>query len=332
MEIMKRVEALVALGKALTNISEEELSTLCGEVKRNNAWFQPEDTKRALKGIISILQKDKLDSWLEKYSGLEKIAQKNIGLILAGNIPAVGFHDYLTVLLSGNKGFAKLSSQDRILLPFIQSILLEIAPILAKEISFVDKLSLENLDAVIATGSDNSSRYFEAYFQKVPNIIRKNRTSVALLTGSETEEDLVNLAKDVFWYYGLGCRNVSKLYVPKAYDFTKLLDLFEYMKEYIVYQNKYVNNYDYNKSIFLVNGVEHLDNGFLLLKKSQDLVSPISVLNYEEYDTKEEILLDKQKIQCIVGSDYLNFGQTQFPEPWDYADGVDTLNFFLSDL
>jgi len=329
MKIEKRIEALAALGKALHHVKDEELDMLCSQIKNGNAWFQKEDSLRALKGIIAMLDQQTLWDWVSKYKRATESTPKTVGLIMAGNIPAVGFHDYLAVLLCGHRAQIKLSNQDQVLLPFIQSVLKDIAPLLAEKASFVDKISLDMLDTIIATGSDNSARYFESYFQKIPHLIRKNRSSIAILTGKETKNELTLLAKDVLWYYGLGCRNVSKLFVPKDYDLTVLLDAFEEMKGYIIYQNKYINNYDYNKSIYLVNGVEHLDNGFLLLKESSELISPISVLHYERYDDEKQISWDTEKVQCVVGKEHIPFGQAQSPKPWDYADDVDTIEFLM---
>jgi hypothetical protein len=176
---------------------------------------------------------------------------------------------------------------------------------------------------VIATGSDNTARYFEYYFRTKPHIIRKNRSSIAVLTGNETDDQLIALGKDVFSYFGLGCRNVSKLVVPEGYDFTRPLRLWEVYHD-VSNHHKYVNNYDYNKSILLINGTHHFDNGFALLTPNEALVSPISVLYYA---TSADLASDK--IQCIVGSgaNYIPFGTTQEPTLTDYADNVDTLKF-----
>jgi len=329
MKIEKRIEALAALGKALHHVKDDELHSLCSQIKNNNAWFQQDDSLRALQAILAMLDQQTLWDWVSRYKRVGECSKKTIGLIMAGNIPAVGFHDYLAVLLCGHRAQIKLSNQDQVLLPFIHSVLKDIAPLLAEKITFVDKISLDALDGIIATGSDNSARYFESYFQKIPHVIRKNRSSIAILTGKETKEELTLLAKDVLWYYGLGCRNVSKLFVPQDYDLKILLDAFEDMKDYILYQNKYINNYDYNKSIYLVNGVAHLDNGFLLLKEANELISPISVLHYERYEDEKQISWDSEKVQCVVGKNHISFGQAQSPSPWDYADGVDIIDFLI---
>ena len=255
---------------------------------------------------------------------------------MAGNIPLVGFHDFLCVLLSGNKVLAKLSSNDNLILPFLSKILLEQNPELKAYINFTEE-KLENFDAVIATGSNNTSRYFEYYFGKYPNIIRKNRNSVAVLTGNETHEELALLGQDIFRYFGLGCRNVSKLFVPEGYNFDAFYtSIFEFQD--IINQNKYANNYDYNKAVYLMSNMNILDNGFLILKEDESFASPIACLFFEHYkdqsSLKEKLQLQEENIQCIVSNgwfeDEIPFGKTQIPALMDYADSVDTLQFLLN--
>jgi hypothetical protein len=247
---------------------------------------------------------------------------------MAGNIPGVGFLDLLCVLLSGHVAAVKLSRQDEIMIQVLMKWLLSIEPRFKKNLEFRDRL--DHTDAVIATGSDNTARYFEYYFGKQPHIIRKNRTSVAVLDGTESKADIQHLGDDIFSYFGMGCRNVTKLYLPTGFDFAQFLPYLESFSA-VGLHHKYRNNYDYQKSIMLVNNVRHLDNGFLLARESADLVSPTSVLYYQFYsDTGElENLLGEnpQKIQCIVGKGRIDFGKAQSPEPWDYADGVDVLQF-----
>ncbi len=337
MTFQKRLSAFIKLGNQLRQVSEEDLSNLAISAKSQNGWFVESEIKRALSGIISMLAPDQLKSWTQKYD-LNNDTPFKVGVVMAGNIPFVGFHDLLAVLISGHELHAKLSSQDALLMKFIINKLLEIEPDF--KISFPERLT--DIDAVIATGSDNSARYFDYYFQKIPNLIRKNRTSIAVLTGNETEEDFKKLGLDIFSYFGLGCRNVSKIYTPQGFDLTKMLDAFEIYNERGNH-HKYRNNYDYNKSIFLVNNVSHLDNGFLLLQENNALVSPISVLFKESYDTLSncytKLTAIEDKIQCIVNGDNklnpsennVSFGESQFPKVWDYADQVDTL-VFLSRL
>lgn len=321
------------LGQQLSFPDEDLINTIQNEC-HYNAWFTSANTERAVKAIGGMLNKDDLLRWLSNYR-LNNEYPKRVGLILAGNIPLVGFQDVLCVLASGNNALIKASSNDARLIITVLNRLCLIEPSLSNQFSFVERL--QNFDAVIATGSNNTSRYFEYYFGKVPNIIRKNRNSVAVLTGSETSEQLYELGHDIFDYFGLGCRNVSKMYVPDGYDFTRF---FEAIEPYhpIIHHHKYNNNYDYNKSIYLVNKDKHLDNGFLLLKEDTNIASPLAVLFYEYYDdrnTLEKILEEKEdNIQCVVSNLDLNtcnqvvpFGQSQQPKLWDYADGVDTMDF-----
>jgi hypothetical protein len=256
---------------------------------------------------------------------------------MAGNIPAVGFHDFLSVLITGNKLMAKLSADDDQLMPAISDLLISIEPGFESQVQFTSD-TLSNFDAVIATGSNNTSRYFEYYFSKYPHIIRKNRNGVAIISGDELASDLHFLTSDILDYYGLGCRNVSKLYVPDNYDFNKLLEVVSKRKE-ANDNHKYFNNYEYNKAIFLVNGSEHLDSGNLLIKEDTEIPSPISVLHYEYYkdmdQLKKAINANTEKIQCVVTNidDFANsvaFGRSQLPDLWDYADGIDTIRFLLN--
>jgi hypothetical protein len=272
-----------------------------------------------------------MKTWLTGYD-LKPSKQKIIGLIMAGNIPLVGFHDLICVLLSGHKAAIKLSSQDLFLMQWIIRKLCEIEPAFIDQIDVCEQLKV--MDAVIATGSNNTARYFDYYFGKYPHIIRKNRTSVAILNGKETDTELMKLGKDVFTYFGLGCRNVSKIWVPQDYHFLNLLDLWASFTK-VADNFKYHNNYEYNKSIYLVNGVNYLDTGFLLLTESEALTSPISVLYYQQYQNLTEVdqylTQNQDKIQCVVSSqssrNFIPFGQTQVPDISDYADGMDVMRF-----
>ena len=328
----QRIAAFEALRHIMAK-PDEQLSALIGSAHQYNAWFTPQSAQMALSAIAGMLNKKDLEKWLENESGNAEIKMRSIGLILAGNIPIVGFHDILCVLASGHKALIKLSSQDQKFIPYILNKLVEIEPDFGLQISYIDRL--KDFDAVIATGSNNTSRYFDYYFSKVPHIIRKNRNSVAILNGEESKEELKALGHDIFDYFGLGCRNVSKLYVPKSYNFRKFFESIEEFKP-IADHHKYNNNYDYNKSIFLVNQDKHLDNGFLLLKEDSRFVSPLAVLYYEEYQNIEELgsvlLKNEYLIQCIVSNSKLPlstvpFGQSQCPSLVDYADGVDTMKF-----
>jgi hypothetical protein len=298
----------------------------------HNGWFTPEQVYFAVQSWAKALQEDNLDKWLSSYD-LSEVKPKTVGLILAGNIPLVGFHDFLSVLISGHNVLVKTSSNDQHLIQFLSNYLITIEPKLSECIKFTDG-KLENFDAVIATGSNNTARYFEYYFKEKPSIIRKNRNSVAVLNGNETVEDLVNLGEDIFRYFGLGCRNVSKLFVPKCYNFDAFFKaIYEYKD--VIYYEKYSNNYDYNKAVFLMSNFKLLDNEFLTLKEDSSYSSPISSIFYEYYediaDLQKRLENESEQIQCIVSNNLIpksiSFGTTQQPELWDYADNVDTLTF-----
>lgn len=338
--------AFTRLGQYLLSY-DNDLEHLVNAAKHYNAWFTPEQTKKAVRAIGSMLNETDIDTWLgneeaefgKRDDKALRSEQKTVGLVLAGNIPLVGFHDILCVLAAGHTALIKLSSQDKHLTPHILSKLVEMEPSFGRQIRYTERL--ENFDAVIATGSNNTSRYFEYYFKNVPHIIRKNRNSVAILTGDESAEELRCLGNDIFDYYGLGCRNVSKLYVPQGYDFTFFFEAIESFKE-VINHHKYNNNYDYNKSIFLVNLEHHLDNGFLLLKKAPDsLSSPLATLYYDEYQdlaSLEKTIESKtDEIQCITGNvdlklpvQQVGFGCSQNPRLWDYADNINTIQFLLT--
>lgn len=309
-----------------------EMLTLVERSKSHNGWYTDEQVFFALQSWADALTPENLDKWLENYS-LDAIETKKVGLILAGNIPLVGFHDFLSVLITGHKALVKTSSNDQHLLPFLAKYLIAVEPKFGEYIVFTEG-KLEGFDAVIATGSNNTARYFEYYFKDKPSIIRKNRNSAAILTGTETKEDLIALGEDIFRYFGLGCRNVSKLFVPKGYDFKEFFEaIFEY-KDVIFYE-KYANNYDYNKAVFLMSDFKLLDNEFLTLKEDSSYASPISSVFYEYYEDldalKQRLATEHEQIQCIVSNnhteDSIAFGQTQTPGLSDYADNIDTIAF-----
>jgi hypothetical protein len=332
-----RISAFVRLGERLLSLEEEEKNSLFLRAQNQNAWFTFRSLEQAVEGVRLLLSEEALTQWVDAYQMTDPVMPKSIGLLMAGNIPAVGFHDLLAVLISGNVACVKLSSTDAVLLLWLMNELRIIEPRFAERIQVEEML--KNKEAYIATGSNNSARYFNYYFGKFPHVIRANRSSVAVLSGQETEQDLAALGKDIFDYFGLGCRNVSKVFVKDPAQLTSLLDALSSHAE-VAAHHKYLNNYEYNKSIYLVNREPHLDNGFLLLRESTVLVSPIGVLFYEVYADETSLAarlaaLDSQ-IQCIVGDSAhsslvrIPFGNTQCPAPWDYADGVDTLEFLLS--
>ncbi|WP_129714521.1 acyl-CoA reductase [Pedobacter sp. SYP-B3415] len=330
----KVISALIALGDFFRQ-PDAGWMDLAGRAQNRNPWFTPAAVSRAAEGFASMLNEEDIRIWAKD---LQLAAQpRRVGLILAGNIPMVGLHDLLCVLASGHHAQVKLSSSDDLLLPYAIQQLVHAEPAFDGRIRYVERL--ENFDAVIATGSNNSSRYFDYYFGRVPNIIRKNRNSVALLTGKETDAELSALGHDIFDFFGLGCRNVSRLMVPGGYDFGQLFRAIEHYQP-VINHFKYNNNYDYNKSIFLVNLVQHLDNGFLLVKEDEGMSSPLAVLYYGEYRDIDEALAElharRDDIQCVAAGILLPgvvtvaFGQTQQPKIWDYADNIDTMAFLGS--
>lgn len=328
----ERVAALSALGEYLNELDEQSREAVFRKAEQENPWFTRENINRSWENVLSYLDGQSLRKWVAPYSFPES-SGKTVGLVMAGNIPLVGFHDLLCVLVAGHTALVKVSSQDRALMTFLVDSLMEVQPLLGQRVRIAERLNA--MEAVIATGSDNSSRYFEYYFAKIPHIIRMNRTSVAIITGEEHEEDLLSLGEDIYSYFGLGCRNVSKLFVPAGYDMSRLLDALQ-PYTYLLEHFKYKNNYDYHKSILLVNKEAHLDAGFSLFRESSELVSPLSMVYFETYGNEaflsQRLLENKQKIQAIAsykgqypGS--LPFGTLQKPGLNDYADRVDTLRF-----
>lgn len=339
MTVDERLESLVKWGNAIGAMTDQfnknEESVLNRKIDQAyilNQWFTPENCISALRGISLMLDRKNLTQWLENYkSGLPEHPPLKIAVIMAGNIPAAGFHDALCVLASGNILLARCASDDSILIPFLLDILISIDARFKDYISIITKV--ENADAVIATGSNNTSRYFEYYFSKYPHIIRKNRNSIAVLTGNESTEELQKLSHDVFLYFGLGCRNISKIYVPENYDFHKLFNAVAVYDE-LIHHNKYKNNHDYHHAIFLLNNEKFLTNNFLIVRPNQSLSTPVSVLHYSYYKSNDELeyelALHKDEIQCRVGAGGLPFGMSQQPLPWEYPDGRDTMEFLLN--
>jgi hypothetical protein len=345
-----RKATFITLGKFLSQFSKQCISkkddiphndlffdALKMQINRSiefNGWFNKENVLFALESWTEALQEDNIEKWLKPYNiNIQK--PKTIAVIMAGNIPLVGFHDFLSVLISGHKIMIKQSSNDKHLLPILAKYLEKINPNFKDKIVFSDG-RLTGFDAVIATGSDNSAKYFDYYFGKHPHIIRQNRNGVAVLTGKESAAELKALGEDIFRYFGLGCRNVAKLFVPQDYNFDTLFKaLYDY--NYLLDNNKYTNNYDYNKAVYLMSLYDLLENGFLMLKEDPSYTSPIATLFFEKYTDlgalEEKLALEKDKIQVIVSNGSIKnsipFGETQKPKLWDYADGVDTLAFLL---
>lgn len=305
---------------------------------KGNAYFTKDSVGCMLESICEWLTEENLNQWIKPYMQMNRKnnSPKKIGVVMAGNIPLVGFHDFLCVMLSGNIFYGKLSHQDAYLLPAIAEILFEIDS-QYKERIFITKDIISGYEAIIATGSNNSARYFEYYFKDVPSIIRKNRNSVAVLTGNETQEQLEALMDDLFLYYGLGCRNISKLFVPNDYDFSKLLSCGQRFLGYLDH-HKYRNNYDYYKTISLMNGISIFDGGFYSLKEDNSLHTPVSVIHYEYYNSLENVKKSlteiAENIQCIIAEEGLIqnailFGKSQKPSVNEYADNIDTMQFLF---
>jgi len=291
-----------------------------------NSWFTPEFIDLAANHIAeNWLDEKQLSEWIARYP--QSAAVKELGLVMAGNIPLVGFHDFLCGFLSGHRMALKLSSKDSVLIRHLAAKLEEWDPAVAERIAIREML--QGCDAYIATGSNNSARYFEQYFAKYPHIIRKNRTSAAVLTGKESPEDLQELAKDVFLYFGLGCRNVTQLCVPEGYDFTKLLDAFGIYAD-MIQHHRYKNNYDYHLAIFLLNKVPYLTNESVILVENELPFSAPAVVHYRYYKEREAMIKELEandEIQCIVAEGKTGFGKAQWPGLGDFADGVDTMAF-----
>ncbi len=357
LSLQQRIDAFARLSDFLRSVANNDIlhldpnleqlysyfQQLIPQLYDYNGWFTPEFVRYQLNALAEATTRTKLEKWVSSYPNLDKnnSTPKTIAVIMAGNIPFVGFSDFIAVLMSGNSFLGKLSSKDTHLPKAIAQVLTVIEPAFADYITLTEEqLSNFSFDAVIATGSDNTARYFEYYFGKYPNIIRKNRTSVAVLTGEETDGQLERLADDVFLYFGLGCRNVSKIFLPEKFDLNRLFKAFYKYKDLINY-NKYANNYEYNRAIYLLEKYEFYDNGFVLLRPDDiNLVSPTAVVYYQRYKNLDTVrqLLDayREKIQCVVsavdfeGFDVVDFGRSQVPELWEYPDGIDVMQFLLS--
>jgi hypothetical protein len=355
MKLQHRIDAFVQLGLFINrhfknNYKESEtqlhqgLEKLIETANIYNNWFIPQFVNTAIANIGKMLDEKQLIDFCKEIEAKEtstlqlssgqasSVFGKTVAVICAGNIPMVGFHDIMCVLLSGHTVLIKLSSDDEVLLPFFLKLLTHYDPEFEKNILFA-QAKLANFDAVIATGSNNTANYFNFYFGKYPNIIRKNRTSIAILSGNETSEDLKNLGQDIFLYFGLGCRNVSKLLVPKDYNFNLF---FESIVDYgfVINNKKYGNNYDYNRAIYLLEQIPFLDNNFLMIKQSTDLHSPVGVLYYDFYEKDADIsnylAQNTEQLQCIIGKNHIPFGYSQQPVITEFADNVNTLKFLVN--
>ncbi|MEA1887969.1 MAG: acyl-CoA reductase [Bacteroidota bacterium] len=322
-----------AASSAPSSAEAEKLRRLMDSQEQHNKWFTPDNVVRSVKAIGNMLEKDKLEKWLEPYAMPDKtVTNKTIAVIMAGNIPLVGFHDFLCVLITGHRLLAKTSTKDSELIRNVTDILCTINSDFKQQIKFTDKIT-GNYDAVIATGSNNTSRYFEYYFGNKPHIFRKNRNSVAIINRNTTLEEIKKLGTDVFSYFGLGCRNVSKIYIEDGINPEKIVTEWANWS-YILNHSPYANNYLYNKSLFKLNKQPFLDTGFLLFTRDAGFTSPVSVIFYDFFASrnklKDELSEHAGDIQCIVSENDIPFGQTQYPEPGDYADNIDTIEFLIS--
>jgi hypothetical protein len=334
MNLKERCAAFGKLGNWLED-NEESLIDLYRKAFSENGWFDANQCRYAIKQAIAVyFNEEKLLSWTAQYVE-ESSLSKNIGIIMAGNIPAVGLHDFISVFVSGHKALLKFSDKDKVLISFLLNKLEELSPGCSLHYEIIERLQVA--DAVIATGSDNSSRYFEYYFSKMPSIIRGNRNSLAILDGTENADDFALLVEDIFRYYGLGCRSISKIYVPRNFNFEFFMQQMDTFSFQLLLNSKYNNNFDYNRSVFLLNQTAHLCNDSLILTEDSSLQSRIATLHYEFYDSIEKLEENLQelrpKIQCIVSKiglktfETLPFGQSQQPKLDDYADGINTMEF-----
>ena len=340
MNLEQRIQAFCKLGEFLSHACDTkspELYTYIQKAHFQNQWFTHENCVMAVQALTNTLIYEKLHAWIHSYTIPHKIPAR-IAVIMAGNIPLVGFHDALCVLISGNTLIAKVSSKDTVLIEYVLSKLIEIEQRFEQNIQICTQ-KLPKFDAIICTGSNNSSRYFEYYFGKYPHIIRKNRNSVGVITQDDTPDIYPLFFHDVFAYFGLGCRNISKIYIHKNHDIRNILDACK-SYEFLTQHAKYMNNYEYQKSLYLLNQQEHLDTGYLLLTQSTQLHSPLAVLFYETYthihEVQKTVELEKDVLQCIVCSNNIFYkentkpGTTQMPELYNYADDIDTLSFILN--
>jgi len=329
MNLQARINLMLQLGEYLKQ-NDPEWQEIKQQAAYKNGWFTPAFVDNACGEIATqFLEETTLRKWVAHYHLDDQISPKNIGIVMAGNIPLVGFHDFLTVFISGHYQTIKLSGKDDLLLKFLIQKLYSFDIRIQNVVSFAD--TLKGCDAYIATGSNNTARYFEQYFAKYPHIIRKNRTSVAILNGKESEEDLLALSHDIHLYFGLGCRNVSKLYVPEGYDFVQLIQSFK-PYDYFADHHKFKNNYDYQLSIILLNHQYYMTSSATLLTQNDGLFSPISHVFYDFYTDIRSLQNDLKQnddIQCIIGDGGLGFGTAQHPGLFSYADGVDTMAFLL---
>jgi hypothetical protein len=328
-----RIEMLKQWGAV---IKQKDWSSVYDDIQRSNPWFTVQSIELGLSGVCRYLDPPKLDQWSESYH-LKTSNSRTVGLILAGNIPLVGIHDFICLVAAGHGAKIKMSSQDLLLLPLLYQELVNIEPLMEGLFTFTDMVPVDEIDAIVATGSDNTSRYIKYYYQGVPQIVRSNRTSIAVIRGDESSCQLSKLGTDIFSYFGKGCRNISKVWVPPNYDFTKFISSNQRFVE-LLKHSKYQSNYSYQRALFSTQGKKFIDTGYSFFYQSKEIVSPLSVVFFDSYNNPDQLnemmLLDGEKIQCIASANgwydlSYPFGSLQKPDIWDYADNIDTMEFLL---
>ncbi len=335
MDIERRIDCLHGAGESLL-IDSDRRKKIIDKTEITNPWFTEANILKSIKSIVdNYLNKETLTNWISKYQ-ITKDSKNNVALVLAGNIPMVGIHDIISVFISGHKSIIKLSEKDNLLIPFFIELMTEYDQDALEYFEIVERL--KDYDGVIATGSNNSARYFHRYFKDVASIIRMNRNGIAIVSNKVSNEDLKLLADDVFSYFGLGCRNVSKLYLEAGFEMHRLFESFRKYDD-LIHHNKYKNNFDYNNALYLLNSEEYYTNNIIILKPDTNIASRIASVHYEFYNDRSELenelLNKKEMIQCVVSDEKLDgietvcFGNAQNPLISQYADGVDTLDFLL---
>jgi len=329
MNLQARIKGFVTLGQQLSDTNNTQLIEAKSAAYQQNAWFLPEFIDQAIQQIREqFLQQKALEEWTAAYPSLsDNPTHLKVGIVMAGNIPLVGFHDLLSTLIAGHTAVVKRSSKDQVLMDFIIASLIEINP--AFETQILVQEQLKNCDAYIATGGNTAGNYFEYYFGKFPHIIRKNKTSIAILDGTETLAELASLADDCMLYYGMGCRNVTQIWVPEGYDFIPFLNALK-KYNYLQDQHKYKHNYDYQLALMMMGKKSYMDSGGVLMSENPSPFAAISQIHYQQYPLGSIPTFNLDEIQCVVGKTQLPFGSLQKPLLDQYADGVDSLAFLSS--
>jgi hypothetical protein len=329
MNLQARIKGFVTLGQQLSDTNNALLIEAKSAAYQQNAWFLPTFIDQAIEQIREqFLQQTALEEWTAAYPSIaDQATHLKVGIVMAGNIPLVGFHDLLSTLIAGHTAVVKRSSKDQVLMDFIIASLIKINP--AFEAQILVQEQLKNCDAYIATGGNTAGNYFEYYFGKFPHIIRKNKTSIAILDGTETLAELAALADDCMLYYGMGCRNVTQIWVPEGYDFIPFLNALK-KYNYLQDQHKYKHNYDYQLALLMMRKQLYMDSGGVLMSENPSPFAAISQIHYQQYPLGTSPTFNMDEIQCVVGKNQLPFGSLQKPLLAQYADGVDSLAFLSS--